>query len=238
MTTSSPTPSAPFTEPTTTYWQHIVDADDAGPAAGPWQYGYPARLPDGRALVLPIRALPDEPTHAVASLICNQASLEVVETLGRMLAERLAPLAPEVVIGIPTLGLTFAPVVARHLGHSRYVPMGYSRKFWYDEALSGAVQSITTPTAGKRVYLDPNLLPLVQGKRVVLVDDAVSSGSTLGAPWTLIESLGAQVLACGVAMRQGRRWVQTLGPERAARLVGVFDSPLLQAVDGGWGLRD
>lgn len=238
MTTSSPTPSVPFTEPTTAYWQHIVDADPASPPDGPWQYGYPARLPDGRVLVLPIRALDSEPTHAVASLICNQASLEVVETLGRMLAERLAPLAPEVVIGIPTLGLTFAPVVARHLGHSRYVPMGYSRKFWYDEALSGAVQSITTPTAGKRVYLDPNLLPLVQGKRVVLVDDAVSSGSTLGAPWTLIESLGAQVLACGVAMRQGRRWVQTLGPERAARLVGVFDSPLLQAVDGGWGLRD
>ncbi|MBS0428320.1 MAG: phosphoribosyltransferase [Proteobacteria bacterium] len=238
MTTSSPTPSAPFTEPTTAYWQHIVDADETAPADGPWQYGYPARLPDGRVLVLPIRALDSEPTHAVASLICNQASLEVVETLGRMLAERLAPLQPEVVIGIPTLGLTFAPVVARHLGHSRYVPMGYSRKFWYDEALSGAVQSITTPTAGKRVYLDPNLLPLVRGKRVVLVDDAVSSGSTLGAPWSLIESLGAQVLACGVAMRQGRRWVQTLGPERAARLVGVFDSPLLQAVDGGWGLRD
>jgi len=238
MTTPTPTPSAPFTEPTTAYWQRIVDADPAAPAEGPWQFGYPARLPDGRVLVLPIRALDSEPTHAVASLICNQASLEVVETLGRMLAERLAPLQPEVVIGIPTLGLTFAPVVARHLGHSRYVPMGYSRKFWYDEALSGAVQSITTPTAGKRVYLDPNLLPLVRGKRVVLVDDAVSSGSTLGAPWTLIESLGAQVLACGVAMRQGRRWVRTLGPERAARLVGVFDSPLLQAVDGGWGLRD
>ena len=93
-------------------------------------------------------------------------------------------------------------------------------------------------TVGKRVYLDPHLLPLVRGKRVVLVDDAVSSGSTLGAPWTLIESLGAQVLACGVAMRQGRRWVRTLGPERAARLIGVFDSPLLQAVDGGWDLRD
>lgn len=238
MTTPTPAPSAPFTEPTTAYWQRIVDADPAAPADGPWQFGYPARLPDGRVLVLPIRALDSEPTHAVASLICNQASLEVVEALGRMLAERLAPLQPEVVIGIPTLGLTFAPVVARHLGHSRYVPMGYSRKFWYDEALSGAVQSITTPTAGKRVYLDPNLLPLVRGKRVVLVDDAVSSGSTLGAPWTLIESLGAEVLACGVAMRQGRRWVRTLGPERAARLVGVFDSPLLQAVDGGWGLRD
>ncbi|CAN5316882.1 phosphoribosyltransferase [soil metagenome] len=225
-----------FTEATTDYWQRIVDADTAAASDTdpPWRHGYPARLPDGRVLVLPIRQLASEPTHAVASLICNQASLEVIETLGRMLAERLAPFKPDVVVGIPTLGLTFAPVVARHLGHARYVPMGYSRKFWYDEALSGAVQSITTPTPGKRVYLDPNLLPLVQGKRVVLVDDAVSSGSTLKAPWTLMEDIGAEVLACGVAMLQGHRWKDTLGADRAARMVGVFESPLLQAVPDGW----
>jgi adenine/guanine phosphoribosyltransferase-like PRPP-binding protein len=223
-----------YTEATTAYWQQLIEADQVAHPAAPWRHGYPARLPDGRVLMLPIRQLANEPTQAVASLICNQASLEVIETLGRMLADKLAPLKPDVVIGIPTLGLTFAPVVARHLGHTRYVPMGYSRKFWYDEALSGAVQSITTPTAGKRVYLDPNLLPLVQGKRVVLVDDAVSSGSTLKAPWTLIESLGAEVLACGVAMLQGERWQQTLGAERTARLIGVFHSPLLQAVPEGW----
>lgn len=225
-----------FTEATTDYWQRIVDADTvaASDTAAPWRHGYPARLPDGRVLLLPIRQLASEPTHAVASLICNQASLEVIETLGRMLAERLAPFQPDVVVGIPTLGLTFAPVVARLLGHARYVPMGYSRKFWYDEALSGAVQSITTPTPGKRVYLDPHLLPLVRGKRVVLVDDAVSSGSTLKAPWTLMEDIGADVLACGVAMLQGHRWKETLGADRAARLVGVFESPLLQAVPDGW----
>jgi len=227
-----------FTEATTAYWQQLIEPDEVAQSAAPWRHGYPARLPDGRVLMLPIRQLASEPTQAVASLICNQASLDVIETLGRMLADKLAPLKPDVVIGIPTLGLTFAPVVARHLGHTRYVPMGYSRKFWYDEALSSAVQSITTPTAGKRVYLDPNLLPLVQGKRVVLVDDTVSSGSTLKAPWTLIESLGAEVLACGVAMLQGARWRDTLGHERAARMVGVFDSPLLQAVPDGWVERD
>ena len=225
-----------FTEPTTRYWQRIIKADEAA-SGEPWQYAYPARLPDGRVLELPIRQLAGEPAHAVASLICNQASLEVIETLGRMLAERLAPLQPEVVVGIPTLGLTIATVVARHLGHARIVPMGYSRKFWYQEALSSAVQSVTTPTPGKRVYLDPNLLPLLEGRRVVLVDDAISGGTTILPPWTLIESVGAQVIGCGVVMRQGGRWVETLGPERAAKVVGVFDSPLLQAVPDGWALR-
>lgn len=227
-----------FTEPTTGYWQQILPACPAGSPDGPWRYGYPARLPDGRGLVLPIRQMADRPDHAVASLICNQAALDVINALGGLLADRLAPLAPEAVVGVPTLGLSFAPIVAGRLGLSRMVPLGYSRKFWYDESLSGAVRSITTPAPGKRVYLDPNLLPLVRGKRVVLVDDAVSSGSTIAAPWNLLEAAGATVLGVGVAMRQGRRWAEALGPERAARVFGVFDSPLLRAVPEGWVRRD
>lgn len=227
-----------FTEPTTGYWQHTVPANAVDRMEAPWQFGYPARLPDGRVLVLPIRQLASQPSHAVASLLVNHASLEVVDTLGAMLAERLSAYAPEVVIGLPTLGLALAPVVARALGQARYVPMGYSRKFWYDEALSAAVHSITSPTPGKRIYLDPNLRPLIEGKRLVLVDDAVSTGTTLLAAWNLIESLGGHVVACGVAMLQGRRWVERLGAERAARVVGVFESPLLKAAPDGWVLLE
>jgi adenine/guanine phosphoribosyltransferase-like PRPP-binding protein len=227
-----------FTEPTTGYWQHIVPADAVDRTEAPWQFGYPARLPDGRVLVLPIRQLASEPSQAVASLLVNHASLDVVETLGAMLAGRLSTQMPELVIGLPTLGLALAPVVARALGHARYVPMGYSRKFWYDEALSAPVHSITSPVPGKRIYLDPNLRPLIDGKRLVLVDDAVSTGTTLLAAWDLIESLGGNVVACGVAMLQGRRWIGRLGAERAARVVGVFESPLLKAVPEGWVLRD
>lgn len=227
-----------FCEPTTGYWQRIVDADPAAPPEGPWQFGYPAHLPDGRVLMLPIRPLSSEPTHAVASLILNQASLDVTDTLGTLLAERLAPLQPELLIGLPTLGLALAPVVARALGHDRYVPMGYSRKFWYDEALSAPVHSITSPVPGKRIYLDPNQRSLIEGKRLVLIDDAISTGTTLLAAWELIESLDANVVACGVAMRQGTRWVDKLGPARAAKVVGVFESPLLRAAPSGWVLRD
>ena len=226
-----------FTESTTAYWQQIVNARAVLRPDPPWQFGYPARLPDGRVLMLPIRPLTSEPTHAVASLLLNQASLDVVETLGRMLAAQWAGLQADAVIGLPTLGLTLASGVARELSHTRYLPMGYSRKFWYDEALSTPVSSITSPTPGKRIYLDPHLLPLVAGKRVILVDDAVSTGTTLQAAWDLLESLGADVVACGVAMRQGRRWADRIGAQRTSRVFGVFDSPLLQAAPEGWVLR-
>lgn len=228
-----------FTEPTTHYWQQLLPPEAAPREdAGPWQYGYPARLPDGRILRLPIRPLASEPRHAVASLLVNHASMEVVHTLARMLGEALAPLAPALVVGLPTLGLSLAPGVAETLGHSRYVPLGYSRKFWYEEPLSAAVHSITSPTPGKRVYLDPHLLPLLQGQRVALVDDALSTGTTMAAAWDLLEGLGVQVVGCGVAMLQGERWRERLGPQRAPKVVGVLRSPLLQAVPEGWALRD
>ncbi len=250
--------SAAYTEPTTSYWQRIVTpaqaareaaarspdlaADSAAfstaPSPGPWRFGYPARLPDGRVLVLPIRALASDPTLAVASLILNQAALDVIDTLGAMLAERLRPFAPDLILGLPTLGLSLAPVVARALGHSRYVPMGYSRKFWYEEALSTPVHSITSPQPGKRMYLDPNQRALLKGQRVVIVDDAVSTGTTMRAAWDLLEGLGVNVTGCGAAMQQGGRWAEVLGPDRADRVAGVFESPLLRAGDGGWVLRE
>jgi adenine/guanine phosphoribosyltransferase-like PRPP-binding protein len=90
---------------------------------------------------------------------------------------------------------------------------------------------------GKRIYLDPHLLPLLHGKRLALVDDALSTGTTMLAAWDLIEAIGGQVVACGVAMLQGRCWADRLGPERTTKVVGVFDSPLLQAVPEGWVLR-
>lgn len=230
------------TEPTTPYWQQFVDGDAVAGATAPWRLAYPARLPDGRVLMLPIRRLASDPRHAVASLIANQASLEVVEQLGRLLGEglarALASQPPVQVVGLPTLGLAFAAAAARHLGLARYVPLGTSRKFWYDDALSAPVQSITSPAAGKRLYLDPNLRPLVCGARVVLVDDTVSTGTTLAAAWDLLQAAGAEVVGCGVVMRQGQRWVGQLGAERAARLVGVFDSPLLQQGPGGWVERE
>ena len=170
----------------------------------------------------------------MASLIANQASFEVADALTRAMGELARGFEPDVVVGLPTLGLVFAPGVARALGHARWVPLGYSRKFWYDDALSTTVASITTPGPGKRLYLDPNQWPLVRGRRVLLVDDAVSSAQTLVQVWTLMEALGARVAGAVVAMCQGDRWRSALGAEHAARVRGVFDSPLLRLGDDGW----
>jgi hypothetical protein len=124
-----------FTEPTTTYWQEFQSKGKAIPA--PWKYGYPAQLPDSRILMLPIRQIAGQPSEAVASLIINQASLSVHDELGDILAEAVRDFDPEVVIGLPTLGLTLAKVVAQSLGKGTSFPspLGFqirTRKFMDD----------------------------------------------------------------------------------------------------------
>lgn len=68
--------------------------------------------------MLPIRPLHANPEHAVASLLLNQASIAVVAELGGFLTECVRSLAPdvEVLVGVPTLGLCVAPIVAEKLG--------------------------------------------------------------------------------------------------------------------------
>ncbi|MEM7614652.1 MAG: phosphoribosyltransferase, partial [Pseudomonadota bacterium] len=115
----------------TDVWQELHD--DLAPGLQPGGDTYAAAAGDS-AVLLPIRTLGDG--RRLASLIINQASFKVLDHLCDMLAAQIAPHAPDVIVGVPTLGLPVAEGLARRIGHTRFVPLGVSRKFWYDEALS------------------------------------------------------------------------------------------------------
>jgi adenine/guanine phosphoribosyltransferase-like PRPP-binding protein len=223
-----------FTEPTTGYWQELLPSAPSHVAQPPFRFGYPVGLPDSRLLVLPLRQLPEQDL-AVASLIANQASTEVVAALADHMAVLAREMGAELVVGLPTLGLAFAALVAERLGHSRYVPLGYSRKFWYEDALSEPVHSITSPEAGKRLRLDPNLLPLLEGRRVVLVDDAISTGVTAVAAIGLLTRAGAEIGGMTVAMKQTNRWTNAMATlPRPMPVRAVYGCPLFRRGDDGW----
>jgi adenine/guanine phosphoribosyltransferase-like PRPP-binding protein len=225
-----------FTESTVDYWQSLTqDVPPGFSEVPPYRFGYPVRLPCRRVLVLPLRRLPDG-GHAVASLIVNQASHVVVTALADHMAKQAQLLGAEILVGLPTLGLAFASPVAARLGQPRYVPLGYSRKFWYDDALSQPVSSITTQNDDKRLRLDPNLLTLIRGRRVALVDDAISSGATAAAAIHLLRAIDVEPVGMIVAMKQTNRWEAALqsladGP---LSVRGVYGCPLFQRGDDGW----
>ncbi len=225
---------ARFLQPTTDCWQRLLERGALTCAQRPpLRWRYPVQLPDGRWLELPIRALAADPDRAVASLIPNQASFPVVRALAEAMTLLARPLDAQAVVGPPTLGMALSPLVAESLGFDRYVPLGYSRKFWYSDALAQDVRSLTTPGEGKKVYLDPNQVPLVAGQRVVMVDDTASNGTTLSAVARLLASAGAELCGVVVAMRQGTGW-QSVAAALRVPVLGVFDTPRLRWGGDGW----
>ncbi|UJW87627.1 phosphoribosyltransferase [Devosia sp. SL43] len=215
------------------FWQ-IIEPPGTFETAPPEGFadGYPATLPDGRQLLLPIRELPGDGLSAVASLIINQASFAVEDDLASALAQLLQPFAPEVIVGVPTLGLPLANNVARRLGHGRMVALGTSRKFWYRQDLSAPISSITSPDQQKTIFLDPRSLPLLAGRRVVVVDDVISSGTSMAAVLTLLDKAGIEPVAVVAAMLQGSRWRSGLAHWQE-RIVAPLASPRLARTDTG-----
>jgi adenine/guanine phosphoribosyltransferase-like PRPP-binding protein len=216
------------------FWQELHPPGTFGPVLTHIDR-YPVTLPDGRQLLLPIRPLPDG-ERALVSLIINQASFPVQDALARHLVASMPERQPEIVVGLPTLGLTLAAAVAQRLGHSRYVPLGTSRKFWYRDELSAPLSSITTPGQDKRLYLDPRLLPLLEGRRVALIDDVISTGASITAAIELLARARVEPMVIGAAMLQSERWRErpsTALPDWQYRVMGVFRTPVLSRTPTG-----
>jgi adenine/guanine phosphoribosyltransferase-like PRPP-binding protein len=208
------------------FWQSF---ERAGGGEPPWHDRYPAAMPDGTRLLLPLRDFGDV---AVAGLIANQASFSVMRRIADWMADLARDLDAEVVVGLPTLGHVFAPLVAEGLGHPNWVALGYSRKRWYDPALSVPVASVTSP--GERLlWLDPRLLPRLRGRRALLVDDVISTGASALAGLALLARAGLRPAALCVAMAQGDRWCA--GWPVDIPVLAAFATPLFQpAPGGGW----
>lgn len=210
----------------TDVWQKLHNDLDVGVQNDQETY---AAVIGGQTVLLPIRQLGDG-ARGVASLILNQAGFCVLDRLAEALTAQLAPYAPNVIVAVPTLGLPLAEGVARRLGHSRMVPLSNSRKFWYDEALSVDMSSITSPTAGKRLYLDPRMVPLLGG-RVAVIDDVLSSGSSISSVLRLLDTQNIRPAVVGAAMLQGTAWKTHL---RGIPVQGAIRTPILQKTGTEW----
>jgi adenine/guanine phosphoribosyltransferase-like PRPP-binding protein len=215
------------------FWQSLLPASAALPP--PYRDRFTARMPDGRVLLQPLRALPQDPDSAVASLIATQVAFAVEHALSGWLADVVTRFAPEVIVGVPTLGMIFARAVAERLGFANWVALGYSRKFWYDDALSEPVSSVTSPSSkmggDKRLWLDPRMRARLDGRRILVVDDVISTGTSAAAALALMRRAGYAPAALCVAMIQGNRWqARGLG----LPVAGVFATPLFRRAADGW----
>ena len=207
------------------FWQRYDDH----PVPPPLGAEASARMPDGRWLRLPLR---DYGAVAVTGFIANQASFAVLRPLCGWMAEAVRGCGAEAVMGLPTLGHVFGGPVAEALGHPNWVAAGYSRKNWYDPAYSAPTASSTAPDA-RRMWLDPRVLHRLQGRRVLLVDDVISTGSSALAGLALLETAGVRPVGLAVAMAQGDRWRE--GWPDDVPVAAAFATPLYRRdAAGAW----
>lgn len=221
--------------PRTNYHVCITSVPDRE-APPPYRDYYPVTLCNGAQLNLPLQPLPGG-EQAIALLMSNQTPFEVEQELGSLLSKVAAEFPSEVIVGIPTLGLDYARIVARNLGFPDYVALGNSRKFWYSDVLSVPVHSVTSPGANKRLYLDPMLVERVAGKRALIVDDVINTGGSAAAAIELLQSAGACVIGLCVVLIEGETWREALtsfAPDWPSRVRGLGRIPLFQNTAEGW----
>jgi adenine phosphoribosyltransferase len=135
---------------------------------------------------------------------------ELVEAAAQALAEKL-PAEVETLITPEVKAVPLAHALSRLTGRP-YVVARKTEKPYMINPVTRTVISITTGKP-QLLVLDGTDVPLIKGKKVAIVDDVVSTGSTLKGLRELIEDVGGQMSAVLAVFTEGtpREDVMALG---------------------------
>ena len=111
-------------------------------------------------------------------------------------AAELLKLAPEYdyIITAEAKGIPLAHEMARQAGDTKYILARKGAKLYMRDIFDVTVNSITTAKE-QHLYLDGADAELMKGKRILVVDDVISTGESLHALEALVEKAGGQI--CG-----------------------------------------
>ena len=119
-------------------------------------------------------------------------------------ARELLKRAPEhdVLITAESKGIPLVYEMARQEGGSRYLLARKAPKLYMKNVFTVEVNSITT--ANRQVLcLDSEDAEYMKGKRVIIVDDVISTGESLKALETLVERAGGQIVGRMAILAEG-----------------------------------
>ena len=126
--------------------------------------------------------------------------VELTERCAEALAER-AP-AHDVMITAESKGIPLIHAMSRILGENRYVLARKSVKLYMKNVLKCETQSITTD-AKQVLYIDGDDAEFLKGKRVLIVDDVISTGGSLLSLEHLVEMAGGEVVGKMTILAEG-----------------------------------
>lgn len=126
---------------------------------------------------------------------------ELVEACARALAVKLAPVSYEILITAEAKSIPLAHALSVAT-KKPYIVLRKNYKPYMGVTLYAETLSITT---GKPqvLYLDEKDHDLMRGKPVILLDDVISTGSTLKGMQRVVEKAGAQVVGMAAIFTEG-----------------------------------
>ena len=118
-------------------------------------------------------------------------------------AKQLLTKAPDfdVIITAESKGIPLAYEMARQSGKT-YVVARKSVKLYMQDVVSVQVKSITTANE-QTLHLDGEKAALLKGRRVLIVDDVISTGESLKALESLVKQAGGIIAAEAAVLAEG-----------------------------------
>jgi adenine phosphoribosyltransferase len=127
--------------------------------------------------------------------------IELISHCARALAEKV-PKDTEILLTAETKGIPLTQALAAELHHDRYVVARKSVKAYMRDPLWVEDQSITTK--GKQTLcLDGPDIERIRGRKVLLVDDVISTGGSMRALSELAEKAGGKIVGEAAVLAEG-----------------------------------
>ncbi|MFQ5942886.1 MAG: phosphoribosyltransferase family protein [Anaerolineales bacterium] len=126
---------------------------------------------------------------------------ELVEACGRELGVRLNGVDYDVLVTAEAKSIPLICALARETGKD-YVVLRKSYKLYMGETIEAETLSITTGKP-QGLHLDEKDRALVGGRKVALIDDVISTGSTLKGMRKVMDLAGAEVVAEAAIFTEG-----------------------------------
>ena len=119
-------------------------------------------------------------------------------------AQALLDKAPEYdyIITAESKGIPLAQEMARLNKDSKWMLARKGVKLYMQDVVCVEVKSITT-TAVQKLYLDGNDAALMRGKRILIVDDVISTGESLHALEELVQAAGGEIIGKMAILAEG-----------------------------------
>lgn len=135
----------------------------------------------------------------------------LMQAIGTALAERLAPLRPDLLLTAEASGIAPALATALALG----VPLVYAKKYSPEVEAPALSRLVPSPTKGGQTRLVVSARYLPADARVALVDDFLANGRTAVALAEIVAEAGATLVAAMFVVEKlfqhGRAGLEALG---------------------------